>query len=430
MESMMKEMHSYGARKPVRHWLRTTLFAAMLATAGFAQEGAAAQTYTLQALTDAALQQNPAMRTIAAREESARAAVTTATALINPEVEAGLGPTRNRAGGHEINTNWGIGLSQPLEFSAVREARRGVAESGVTLASANAELTRSELRNRVRAAYYDVLQRQAVLRLVEEDRALLAEIRDKVRLRVNLGEAPRYELIKAETESLAAERDYRSAQVRIEEAKTQLRGLVGSSIPADFDVSGELPGAARLLALAELQQRIDQSPFMRQGRLLNESAQARLKLEERLRNPGLTLKAGVEQDPDLTSVRFGVAIPIPLWNKRQGPIAEAAAGVREAEAVLDERELSLKRGLEAAYQRYQIARQQVETFESGLLAQAQSTLRVAESAYRYGERGILDYLDAQRTYRAVRKDHIAARYELVSTALEIERLLGTELLEE
>lgn len=157
---------------------------------------------------------------------------------------------------------------------------------------------------------------------------------------------------------------------------------------------------------------------------------ARLKLEQNLRNPGLTLKAGVEQDPDLTSLRFGIAIPLPLWNQRQGQIAEASAGVREAEALLSERELSLQRQLDATYQRYLIARQQVETFESGLLSKAEAALKVAESAYRFGERGILDYLDAQRTYRAVRKDHITARYDLVSTTLEIERLLGTELLEE
>jgi len=55
-------------------------------------------------------------------------------------------------------------------------------------------------------------------------------------------------------------------------------------------------------------------------------------------------------------------------------------------------------------------------------------LKTAEAAYRFGERGILDYLDAQRTFRIVRKDYLAARYDYVSAMLEIERLLGTELL--
>jgi cobalt-zinc-cadmium efflux system outer membrane protein len=56
-------------------------------------------------------------------------------------------------------------------------------------------------------------------------------------------------------------------------------------------------------------------------------------------------------------------------------------------------------------------------------------LKTAEAAYRYGERGILEYLDAQRTFRIVRKDYLAARYDYVSAMLQIERVLGTEILE-
>ena len=47
---------------------------------------------------------------------------------------------------------------------------------------------------------------------------------------------------------------------------------------------------------------------------------------------------------------------------------------------------------------------------------------VAEAAYRFGERGILDYLDAQRVFRAARNELIAARYELQLAVIEIERL--------
>jgi cobalt-zinc-cadmium efflux system outer membrane protein len=52
---------------------------------------------------------------------------------------------------------------------------------------------------------------------------------------------------------------------------------------------------------------------------------------------------------------------------------------------------------------------------------------VAEAAYKFGERGILEYLDAQRTHRAVKKDYLSARYDYISAMLEIERLLGTEI---
>ena len=42
---------------------------------------------------------------------------------------------------------------------------------------------------------------------------------------------------------------------------------------------------------------------------------------------------------------------------------------------------------------------------------------MAEAAYRF-----LDYLDAQRVFRAARNELIAARYELQVAVIEIERL--------
>jgi cobalt-zinc-cadmium efflux system outer membrane protein len=51
-------------------------------------------------------------------------------------------------------------------------------------------------------------------------------------------------------------------------------------------------------------------------------------------------------------------------------------------------------------------------------------LGTAEAAYRYGERGILETLDAQRQFRAVRNELIAARYAVALTRIELERLTG------
>jgi cobalt-zinc-cadmium efflux system outer membrane protein len=200
-------------------------------------------------------------------------------------------------------------------------------------------------------------------------------------------------------------------------------------MPANFDVTGELPMRQSLPGISALKDQISQSPQLKQVRAASQTADAKLRLEQNLRNPGLTLKAGIEQDPDLTSYRLGLALPLPLWNQRQGQIAEAAANVNQVQAVFSDRELALTRDLDASYQRYIIAQNQVTSFESGLLAQSESVLKVAEAAYRYGERGILEYLDAQRVYRIVKKDYLAAKFDYVSAMLEIERLLGFEILQ-
>ena len=385
--------------------------------------------YSLQKVLEIASVENPSVRVAKAQQEAAVANVTTAKAFANPEIEMTAGPSRYRTGPGDTKSNWIVGLSQPLEFSDVRTARREIAESNVVFVGVNAEINQVELRARVKKAFYDVLQRQAALRLVEDDRNLLQQIRERVKLRVDIGESPRYELIKADTEALAAERDYQAAVVRVVETKAYLKGLVGSSMPVDFDVVGELPMNQALPAVNSLREQLSQSPILKQVRAASETADAKLRLEQNLRNPGVTIKAGIEQDPDLTSFRLGLALPLPLWNQRQGQIAEAVANISQVQAVLSDRELILKRDLESSYQRYLIAQNQVKAFEKGLLAQSESVLKVAESAYRYGERGILEYLDAQRTYRAVKKDYLAAKFDYVSAMLEIERLLGIEILQ-
>jgi outer membrane protein, heavy metal efflux system len=389
----------------------------------------AAPSYNLQNIIDIAMLESPSVRVVKAQQDAAIANVTTAKSYANPEIEMTSGPSRFRRGGGETKTNWIVGLSQPLEFSDVRAARRQIAESNVAYVGVNVEINQIEIRAKVKQAFYDLLQRQAAMRLVEEDRKLLQQIRERVKLRVDVGESPKYELIKADTEALAAERDYQASVVRVVEAKAYLKGLVGYSMPVEYDVVGDLPMNQALPAINSLREQLSQSPLLRQVRAASETADAKLRLEQNLRKPGVTIKAGVEQDPDITNYSLGLALPLPLWNQRQGQIAEALANISQVQALISDRELGLNRDLESSYQRYLIAQNQVASFESGLLAQSESVLKVAESAYRYGERGILEYLDAQRVYRVVKKDYLAAKFDYVSAMLEIERLLGFELLQ-
>jgi outer membrane protein, heavy metal efflux system len=391
----------------------------------------ASPNFTLQDLIDIAKRENPILDVLKAKEDAARSSVVTAESYLNPEIEFGTGPSRFRTPNSTANQrrNYGVTISQPLEFPNVRGAKKAVAESRVNYASSVTEATMINLSLQIKKAFYDVLQNEAVLKIAEGDRDALKNIREKVALRVEVGEAPRYELIKADTELVAAQRDADAALLRISESKFYLRGLVSKSLTDSFSLVGSLPPSDINLNADLLKNEITKSPKLKQIKASADIAENRLRLEEKLINPGLTLNTGVDQDPEITSYRFGISIPIPIWNQRQGQIGEAAAGYRELQAQYTDQELALRRDIESAFQRYLIAQQQVKTFESGLLTQAESVLKVAEAAYRYGERGILEYLDAQRTFRLVRKDYLASKYDYVVAILEIEQLLGMDILE-
>jgi cobalt-zinc-cadmium efflux system outer membrane protein len=407
------------------------LFFSLLLLGFLSNSAWSAPQYNLQDLIDIAKRENPILDVLKAKEDAARSSVVTAESYLNPEIELGTGPSRFRTPNTSTNQrrNYGVNISQPLEFPNVRGAKKAVAESRVNYASSVTEATMINLSLQIKKAFYDVLQNEAVLKIAEGDRDALKNIREKVALRVEVGEAPRYELIKADTELVAAQRDADAALLRISESKFYLRGLVSKSLTDSFGLVGSLPPSDINLNADLLKNEITKSPKLKQIKASADIAENRLRLEEKLINPGLTLNAGVDQDPDITSYRFGISIPIPIWNQRQGQIGEAAAGYRELQAQYTDQELALRRDIESAFQRYLIAQQQVKTFESGLLDQAESVLKVAEAAYRYGERGILEYLDAQRTFRLVRKDYLASKYDYIVAILEIEQLLGMDILE-
>jgi cobalt-zinc-cadmium efflux system outer membrane protein len=393
-----------------------------------ASQAIGAPQFSLEQLLQVAAQENPIMNILKAQEDAARSSIKTAESFLNPEIEAGSGPSKDRITSQDRKDNWGVTISQPIEFPNVRSARRAIAESKLQYSESNSLATKVNLNLQIKKRFYNVIQNQEILRIAENDRDSLRDIRGRVALKVDVGDSPRYELIKADTELISAERDAQAAKLKIYESKLYLKGLVGKSIPDEFDVIGIMPDSSIKLDINQIRNEINNSPRLKQIKAASEVAENRLRLEEKLVTPGVTLKAGVNQDPDLTSYRFGLSIPLPLWNQRQGQIGEASANFQEVQAQLSDQELTLTRDVESAYQRYLIAQQQVTIFESSLLNQAESVLKVVEAAYRYGERGILEYLDAQRTFRLVKKDYLTARHDYVVAILDIEQLLGIELM--
>ena len=382
---------------------------------------------TLQDFMSLALKRNPGVVASQAQRDAARAGERTASAYPNPIIEAGAGPSFYKDGRDGVDSNWAFGVSQPIDYPAVRSSRIRGAQAGTGLAQAGLQAFQITLLADVKASFYDVIRRQGERQIASEDLTLLEQVRTRVKVRVDTGEAPKYELIKADAELLNAQKILQSAELRVRQAKAVLSRLVGTSLGEDFEVSGELTAPRELPALGDIREEVlARNPVMAQSQAEQARARARLNLERELRIPQMAIRAGVDQDPDLQNWRVGVALVIPVWDRREGPIAEAAAGIAQVNAQAEQRKLGLLRDLDMAYNQYLINLSQVSAYESGLLAQAEAALNVAGAAYRFGERGILDYLDAQRIYRQVRLDYLNTRFDLQRSLIEIERLRASD----
>lgn len=382
--------------------------------------------YDLLHLESLMLESSRAVQAVRDQEESARAGVRSASAFPNPELEYLAGSTRARTPAGTVGDARSLTLSQTLDLPWRRSARIGAAEAGLEAAGASTRAFVADQLARLRLRYYEVLRREAELKNAREDVALMEGVRSRIALRVETGEAAKFELIKAEAEALNAQKVAQAASFRVEQARSLLRQVVGAALPENFALAGRLRDVPEVGALDVLRAEMRaSSPELGRSRSELVRAEHLLDLEKRQRWPNVALKATMDEDAETRASKFGVVISLPVWDRRSGPIGEASAQVARARSELAAQEFSLDQALLVAFQQYEIAQTQVTALESGIVRQAQAALKIAEAAYRFGERGFLEVLDAQRVYRAARSELIAARYELAQAWVEIERLRAT-----
>jgi cobalt-zinc-cadmium efflux system outer membrane protein len=285
----------------------------------------------------------------------------------------------------------------------------------------------SQLSAAIRDRFFELVRLRAELQAQQEDLLLTEQIRDRIDVRVRAGEAPRFDALRAEGEVAGVRRLLEATRLRLREAQFGMRQLVSPLLEAEFEVVVRETDT-RLLAEADyltLRQAIfERNPEVLLARDRQVAAQRQVELERNRIVPQVSLRATHERDPAVTLNRIGAQLTVPLLDRREGPIAEAQAEAERSRLALEQRRFEVEAAFDASWQAYRSALSQVQAIEGGTLDRARQVLGIAEAAYRLGERGILEFLDAQRQFRLVRNDLITARFLLQRARTDLERLAG------
>ena len=379
--------------------------------------------FPLNTLIGIALESSP--QVLAARDQSKaiRGQLSSARAIPNPEFEVSTGQQRSATGPLTVGNVSSWAVIQPLDMPYTRYPRVNAAEANLRAAEATRVAFEIETISRVQQRFYELMRREAEAKAADEDFGLTKQIRDRMQVRYDVGETARFELIRAQTEFLNAQIAQESSRLRVDQARSQLRQVVGHALPADFTVVAEQPKFEALPPLNVLLSEIQsQSPDLQKAKADVEASESKLSFEKNSRLPRLSFKASQYNDPNFTDRLYGLVVSIPIWDFKSGQIAEAEANASKAKNQFNAQSQSLEQQLETAYKLYQMASYQVKVLDQEVVELASSARRIAEVSYRYGERGMLEYLDAQRTFRAARNDLIKARFDLASVVTEIQRL--------
>ncbi len=407
-----------------RRWPALAVVAATFATMP-AVPAAAERILRLDDALEIARERSPRLARVRADEARAAAAVRTARQYANPRVVGMGGRLEGRRSGVNDGDNIRVTLNQPIESPFARIAERRASDAALAVAGAATKAAEAELVARVKLAFSQAVLAEQLRVLSEEQLELLSRVREGIARKVEVGEGPGLDLARAETEVLKARRDLAAAKVAVSQAELSLRNAIGDLEGEAIQVEGALPPFDLPPLEVLLEDLYERSPLITQARLDIDRAHHEVDFQKQLRLAGFGFQAEWEREPDDDKVLLGLRIPLPVWNRRGGEIAEAEAGLARARALLAERELSVALEVQSLYNARELAREQLTLIEQGMLEEAQRAVRGAEVAYRSGERGILEYLDAQRTLRQIQLDLVTARGDMERASIEIERLAGS-----
>ncbi len=381
--------------------------------------------YELSDIIDLALQRNPTVTGAEAVIEQSRGQRIAAGAYPNPTIwgQTADGVVRDPDGARLVERM--VTLTQPLEWTGKRSARKREAEAGLAGASAGLEEVKLNLIAEVKIAFYELLQAQQALDLARQNLEIAEGVARIVRARVQSGEAPQFEAIKAQVEVLNANQLVTRAQNSVRVNRVVLDTLTAGALGPIYEITGDFEHFPKGMELSDLTARaLERHPTLRRLKHLVERAGLTVVKEEQSRVPDINVFGGYSREAGREAFYGGIAVPTPIWYLRQGEIATALGAKRREEAELLRARNELLRAVNQHFQDAQTTANLIDVFEQGLLKQAQEALRIAEFSFKQGASSLLEVLDAQRVRQQVLAEYVQARFSLSVSLAKLERAVA------
>jgi len=238
------------------------------------------------------------------------------------------------------------------------------------------------------------------------------------------------DFLKIKLQLLQFQSDVATARLAKVQALSALRNFIGfAGVPENFDVQGELeyqPVGAGLDDLKALALRT--RPDVRAAQLGVTAAQSQESLAEANAKRDVNASINYTHVAALSTTSLFGSIQIPIFDRNQGEIARTKFAItqfQEQNTATSEQTLS---DVVAAYAALHTNDQLIQIYRGGYLADAKSSRDISEYAYRRGAASLIDFLDAERTYRS---NQLAYRQALASYMVALEQLrdaVGTRTL--
>ncbi len=238
------------------------------------------------------------------------------------------------------------------------------------------------------------------------------------------------DLLKIQLQTLQFQTDVSTAKIALVQALNTLRQLIGfDSVPRDFGVAGELTFQPLNLHLEDLQMRaLSLRPDFQAAQRGVTAANSQIGLAKANAKQDVTATADYTHLSASNLASFFVNIPMPIFNRNQGEVARTYYALTQSQFQERAAEQLVMTDVKNAFETLLSSQEVLELYNNGYLQQAQQSRDIAQFSYSQGAASLLDYLDAERTYRATELSYRQALATYMSALEQLRAAVGTRTL--
>jgi len=327
----------------------------------------------------------------------------------------------------QASTEGDVGLSYLFERGHKRARRLEAAKAATAVSRSQVTDNERGVAFQVGSFFVNAQLAESTLELAETDVKSFQKTVDISEIQYKDGSISENDYLKIKIQLVQFQNDVQQAQLNRVQALSDLRQQLGyESVPADYDVVGEFEYRPLAVTIEELQAKALQNrPDLRAAVLGVTAANSQYSLAKANAKQDPTVSANYSHANGISGATWSFSIPLAIFDRNQGNIAQTRIAIRQAEEQQKAAGGQVLTDVKDAYEGMQESARIAQLYKSTYLAVAQKSRDISEYAYRRGAAALLDFLDAERSYRATQLAYRQAVAAYLTAVEQLRQAVGT-----
>ena len=316
---------------------------------------------------------------------------------------------------------WDLGVSYLFERGKKRQHRLQAAKDITAVTQSQVADNERTLTFSVASQFINVELAESILELAIRDLKSFQNTVDIAESRYKAGDIGEDDLLKIKVQLLQFQTDVSAARLAREQGLSDLRQLLGyESVGPDYDIAGKFDYLPVNGSLEDFQAKaLLNRPDLQAARLGVTAANSQHELQKANGKRDFTGQINYTHLAYLNDISVFGQIQLPIFDRNQGEIARSGYAITQAQEQEKYANGQVLTDVRDAYEGLRANDRIVTLYRSGYLSEAQQSRDISEYAYKRGAASLLDFLDAERSYRATQ---LGYRQALASYLLALEQL--------